>query len=88
MYSIAHGEAPASTDIWAGFCALRLLQDAEDQLVAAEAVVTGLVADAAWRSEGLAVRSLRDALGRLHDAVRAEIVRVQEQQGIARAAVR
>ncbi|MEJ1089200.1 hypothetical protein WDU99_12835 [Microbacterium sp. Mu-80] len=88
MYSIAPAEAPTSTEIWAAFAALRLLHDAEDRLAAAEAVVTGMVADAAWHNEGLAARSLRDALGRLHDAIRAEIVSVQEQQGVARAAVR
>lgn len=88
MYSIAPAEAPASTEIWAAFAALRLLHDAEDRLTAAEAVVTGIVADAAWRNEGMAARSLREVVGLLHDAIRAEIVSVQEQQGIARAAVR
>ncbi|MGF2949595.1 hypothetical protein [Microbacterium alcoholitolerans] len=88
MYSIAPDEALAAGGLWAAFAALRLLQDAEDQLTLAETVASGMVADSTWHSEGVSARALRDALAQLHRGLTAEVVAVQEQQGVVRAAVR
>ncbi|MCA1306842.1 hypothetical protein LC082_08020 [Microbacterium esteraromaticum] len=88
MYSFLAAEAPASFDLWAVFDALRLLQDAEDQLVAAECVGTELVAESSWHNEGLAARSLREALDEMHQQIRGETIAVREQQGVVRAVVR
>lgn len=84
MYTTAPAETLTADELWAGFGALRLLDDATAQLYEVSGEVSRLVDDAAWRNSAPSVRSLQRHLGELARAVGQEVAAVQAQQAVVR----
>jgi translation initiation factor 2 alpha subunit (eIF-2alpha) len=86
MYTIAAAQAPggAGEDLWAAVEAMRLLEEAVEQVGLAGVGVSQLIEDACWENAG--VRALRWALSDLSAQLESECgeLRFQRQQ-VARA---
>lgn len=64
MYDVIAADALTSAELWACFTALRALDDALVEIVAATDEAQRLAAESAWEAKGLGPSSLRLALER------------------------
>lgn len=85
MHTTTPASLPAADQQWAGFAALRLLDEAEGALHALSGEVSRLVDDAGWRNRGTSVLSLQKLLGEVAKAIRREVAAIGDQRAVVRA---
>jgi|GEM_PF-2295155 len=71
MYSFTVAGSQTSVDVWTWYRAAREIRNAIEIMEDAAAMLAGLLADIEWEAAG--VQALRDALGGVQTASRAEL---------------